>query len=108
MPLTNIDRLKTSLGSRSIGDYLDLIEEVRNLSFAVVNGATSATNITVTGISGGKSTLVAVIAIATAVASATGVLDLSSEASITVDNTIQCATTDSTGYRLVVIWRSRV
>lgn len=88
-----------------IGDgIIDILRELQGLKFAVVTGATAATNIAVSGITTAD-TLVAVIGIDgdNATLSLT-VVPYTTEASITSNGNIQLSLSNTSTYRLVVIW----
>lgn len=72
------------------------LAELAGLTAAVVNGDSSATDITVTGVKVGD-TIESVVMFASGVPSI-----VTDEVSITADDTIQLDTTDSTGNTLLV------
>ena len=86
------------------GSLRKILTELQGLKTSVVTGTTSATNIAVTGIKT-EDTLQSVVGIdGDAAVLADSVIDLTSEASITSNGNIQCSTTNTSAYRLIVNW----
>lgn len=98
----NLDVLPAGL---AVGGLLGILTELQGLSFTVVNGTTSATNIAVAGIAT-EDTIIFVLRFPAAYAIA-NISDLTSEASITSAGNIQLSTTNTTGERLVVFWLNK-
>ena len=86
------------------GSLRSILTEIQGLKFTLTAGAAADADITVTGITT-SDTLASVIGFDPDNGTpADQVIDVTSEASITDDNDIQCDTTDTTGYDLLVIW----
>ena len=86
------------------GSLRKVLTELQGLKFTLTAGAAAEADITVTGIKT-VDTLVFVLGLdPDNTTPADQVIDLTSEASITDDDTIQCDTTNTTGYDLVVVW----
>lgn len=81
-----------------------ILRELQGLKFSIVTGAASLANIPVAGILL-EDTLIAVIAIdGDNAVLASSVFSVTAQASITSNGNIQLSLTDTTTYRLVVVW----
>jgi len=103
--LDNVARIAAS--KESLGGYpkalLDIIRELQGVTFTPVAGATAATNIPVTDIAT-EDTLVGVLSVDFA---GGAIANLIAEASITSAGNIQCATTDTSAAKLIVVWLNK-
>lgn len=91
------------LASAEGGDLGGVLAELQGLTITVADGAADGDDITVDAIVE-EDTLVSVIEVIFTEGAVTDIADLTSEASITDDDTIQCSDTDTTDNKLVVVW----
>ena len=86
----------------------DLLQEIRGLKFDVVAGATSSTNIAISGIAL-VDTLLKVLQVEPDNGTTSTMLtDRTGEAAITSAGNIQLDTTDTSGKQLLVVWYDKV